>query len=70
MADLTELPKPAKSMQNGACFSRKKTSMPESPLPQKKEHSRLSRVPDHEGEKVKVSESHTLARQKGIRARA
>ena len=37
-----------------------------------KEHSRLSRVSDHEGEKVKVGESRTLARERegGIRARA
>ena len=30
------------------------------------EHSRLSKAPDHErGERVKVSESHTLARERG-----
>ena len=28
-----------------------------------KEQSRLSRIPDHEGERVKVSESRTLARE-------
>ena len=36
----------------------------------KKEQSLLSRVPDHEGEKVKVGESRTFARERGIRARA
>ena len=35
-----------------------------------KEQSRQSRVPDHEGERVKVCESRTLARVRGIRARA
>ena len=35
-----------------------------------KEQSRLSRVPDHEGERVKMGESCTLARKRGIRARA
>ena len=34
------------------------------------EQSRLSRVPDHEGERVKMGESRTLARKRGIRARA
>ena len=35
-----------------------------------KEQSRLSRVSDHEGERVNVGESRTLARVRGIRARA
>ena len=35
-----------------------------------KEQSCLSRVPDHEGERVKVGESRTLARERRIRARA
>ena len=35
-----------------------------------KEHSRLSRTPDHEGERVKVGESRTLVRVREIRARA
>ena len=43
---------------------------PELPLPKEKEQSHLFRVPDHEGEKVKVGESCTLARKRGIRARA
>ena len=34
------------------------------------EQSRLSKLPDHEGERVKVGESRTLARKKGIRAKA
>ena len=38
--------------------------------PPKKEQSRLSKAPDHEGERVKVGESRTLARERGIRARA
>ena len=38
--------------------------------PCQKEKSRLSKAPDHEGEKVKVGESRTLARKRGIRARA
>ena len=36
----------------------------------KKEQSRQSKAPDHEGERVKVGESRTLARERGIRARA
>ena len=43
---------------------------PEPPLPKEKEQSRLSKAPDHEGERVKVDESRTLARERGIRARA
>ena len=39
------------------------------PCQKKKELSRLSRVPDHEGERAKVGESRTLTRKKGIRAR-
>ena len=35
-----------------------------------KEQSRLSRVPDHEGERVKVGESRSLARKRGIRVGA
>ena len=31
--------------------------------PYQKEQSRLSKAPDHEGERVKVGESHTLARE-------
>ena len=34
------------------------------PCQKKKQKSRLSRVPDHKGERVKVSESSTLAREK------
>ena len=40
------------------------------PCQKEKEQSRLSKAPDHEGERVKVGESHTLARVKGIRAKA
>ena len=40
------------------------------PCQNKKEQSRLSRVPDHEGERVKMGESRTLARKRRIRARA
>ena len=35
-----------------------------------KEQSRLSKAPDHEGERVKVSKSRTLTRKREIRARA
>ena len=35
-----------------------------------KEQSRLSKAPDHEGERVKVGESRTLVRVREIRARA
>ena len=35
-----------------------------------KEQSRQSKTPDHEGDRVKVGESRTLARKEGIRARA
>ena len=35
-----------------------------------KEQSRLSKVPDHEGERVKMGESRTLASERRIRARA
>ena len=35
-----------------------------------KEQSRLSKVPDHKGERVEVGESRTLARERGIGARA
>ena len=35
-----------------------------------KEQSRPSRVPDHEGERVKMGESRTLASERGIRAGA
>ena len=40
------------------------------PCQKEKEQSRQSKAPDHEGEKVKVGESRTLARKRGIRARA
>ena len=40
------------------------------PYQKEKEQSRLSKAPDHEGERVKVGESRTLARERGIRARA
>ena len=40
------------------------------PCQMEKEQSRLSRVPGYEGERVKVGESGTLARVRGIRARA
>ena len=40
------------------------------PCQKEKEHSRQSRVPDHEGERVKVSESLTLARESEIRPKA
>ena len=40
------------------------------PCQKKKKQSRLSRVPGHGGERVKVGESRTLAREKRIRARA
>ena len=39
------------------------------PCQKKKEQSRLSRVSDHEGERVKMGKSHTLVRVRGIRAR-
>ena len=35
-----------------------------------KEQSRLSKAPNHEGERVKMNESRTLARVRGMRARA
>ena len=35
-----------------------------------KEQGRQSRIPDHEGERVKVGESRTLARDRKIGARA
>ena len=38
------------------------------PCQKEKEQSRLSRVSDHEGERVKMGESRTLARERGIRA--
>ena len=40
------------------------------PCQKEKEQSRLSKAPDREGERVKVSESRTLTRKRGIRARA
>ena len=40
------------------------------PCQKEKEQSRQSKAPDHEGERVKVGESRTLARKGGIRARA
>ena len=40
------------------------------PCQKKKEQSRLSRVPDHEGERVEMGECRTLARERGIRAGA
>ena len=40
------------------------------PCQNEKEQSRLSRVPDHEGERLKVGESRTLARERRIIARA
>ena len=40
------------------------------PCQKEKEQSRLSRVPDHGRERVKVGESRILARNGGIRARA
>ena len=43
---------------------------PESPLPKEKKQIRMSRVPHHEGGRVKVSESRTLARVREIKAGA
>ena len=40
------------------------------PCQREKEQSRLSKAPDHEGERVKMGESHILARERGVRARA
>ena len=40
------------------------------PCQKEKEQSHLSRVPDDEGERVKVGNSRTLARKRGIRVRA
>ena len=40
------------------------------PSQKEKEQSRLSKAPDHEGDRVKMGESRTLARVRGIRARA
>ena len=40
------------------------------PSLKEKEQCRLSRVPDHEEQRVKVSESRTLASKREIRARA
>ena len=40
------------------------------PCLKEKEQRRLPRVPDHEGERVYVGESRTLARVRGIRAKA
>ena len=45
-------------------------STPEPSLPKEKKQSRQSRVPDHEGERVKVGEGRTLPREKRIRAGA
>ena len=91
MADLLVLPRPEKSVQNGASFSRKNLNIPDllerkewpqchresswqgcrsRPCQNEKEQSRLFRVPDHEGERVKVGESRTLARKRRIIARA
>ena len=39
------------------------------PCQKEKEQSRQFKAPDHEGERVKVSESRTLARERSIRAR-
>ena len=38
--------------------------------PCQKEQSRLSKATNHDGERVKVGENRTLARKRGIRARA
>ena len=81
MTDLSVLPRLAKSVQNGAGFSgktgpdekvsghRESNWQGRRSRPCQKEQSRLSRLPDHEGEKVKVGESRTLARKRRIRAR-
>ena len=73
MADLLVLSRPAKSVQNGAGFREKlehtghaekkrvaSVSRQSRPCQEEKEQSRQSRVPDHEGERVKVSESPHL----------
>ena len=39
------------------------------PCQKEKEQSRQSKAPDHEGERVKVGESRTLARKRGISVR-
>ena len=84
MADSLVLPRPAKSVQNGSGFSGENLSIlglpkrkewPQChresrsrPCQTGKEQSRLSRVPDHDGRRVKVGESRTLARERRIRA--
>ena len=45
-------------------------SMPELPLPKEKGTKPSVQVPDHERERVKVSESSTLEKERGIRAGA
>ena len=40
------------------------------PYQKEKEQSRQSKAPDHEGERIKMGESRTLAREGGIRAKA
>ena len=86
MADLLVLPRPAKSLQNGAGFKGRNLNqlglLKRKEWPQchresswqerrsrlcQKEKSRQSRALDREGERVKVGESRTLAREREIR---
>ena len=85
MADLFVLSIPAKSVQNGEdlnilALAKRKEWPPchresswqerwSGPCQKEKEQCRMSRVPDHEGKRVKVGESCTLARESRIRAR-
>ena len=80
MADLLLLPRPAKSMQKNLnilgllkrkewhqCHRESSWQVRLSRLFQEeKEQSRQSRVPDHEGERVKVGESRTLGSKREI----
>ena len=89
MADLLVLPRPAKSVQNGAGFSGKTgtywacrkgksgLSATERAVGKNAEAALAKRnravCPKHQimrGERVKMGESRTLARKRGIRARA
>ena len=86
MADLLVLPRPAKSVQNGAGFSGKTRtywacrkgksglSATEGAVGKNAEAAfakrKRNRAVSHKGERVKVGESRTLARERGIRARA
>ena len=79
MADLVVLPRPAKDLRKNLSIlglpkrkewaqCHRESSWQERrsrPCQKEKEQSRLSRVPDREGERVKVGESRNLTRKKG-----